>query len=62
MKNWSIKQLDRILTGGIIVFVLAAILMVFGNTIGDYLVPRVAVCLVLAQLVRDWLVPKSQRT
>jgi flagellar biosynthesis protein FliQ len=62
MKHWCIKQLDLVLTVGLIVFVLSAILMIFGNTIGDYLVPRVAVILVLAQLVKEWMLPKSQRT
>jgi flagellar biosynthesis protein FliQ len=62
MKHWCIKQLDLVLTVGLIVFVLSAILMIFGNTIGDYLVPRVAVILVLTQLVKEWMLPKSQRT
>lgn len=62
MKSWCINQLDRVLTVGLFVFVVSAILMVFGNTVGDYLVPRVAVILVLAQLVKEWLLPKSQRT
>jgi uncharacterized membrane protein YobD (UPF0266 family) len=62
MKKRILDGLDAGLFIGMIVFVFSGIIMYFGNPIGDYLLPRTAIVVVLISIIREGLTPKSSRT
>ena len=62
MKKRILDGLDAGIFIGMIVFVFSCIIMYFGNPIGDYLLPRTAIVVVLMSIIREGLTPKSKRT
>lgn len=62
MKKRILDGLDAGLFIGMIVFIFSCIIMYFGNPIGDYLLPRTAIVVVLISIIREGLTPRSSRT
>jgi uncharacterized membrane protein YobD (UPF0266 family) len=62
MKKRILDGLDAVLFIGMVVFVFSCILMYFGQPIGDYLLPRTAIVVVVISIIREVLTPKTKRT